>query len=122
MASLRTLLVGVATIALPASLAAQKMTPGTWTGTISPPNQGALDATFNVRMSGDTTKITLNAAGRQIETADVKVEAKRLLFTFSPGGPTVACALLLKDDKTYSGDCVDPQGGTGVITMKPPAK
>jgi hypothetical protein len=43
-----------------------------------------------------------------------------LLFTFSPGGTTVSCTLLLRDDKSYSGDCVDPQGGKGVIVMKPP--
>jgi len=120
MRPLRNLLIGICTLALPATLAAQKMTAGTWTGTITPPDQGALEATFNVRMSGDTTKITMNAMGRQIETTDVKVEAKQVRFSFSPGGDTVACTLLLKDDKSYSGDCTDGQGGKGVITMKPP--
>ncbi len=110
-----------ATLAVPASLEAQKLTPGTWTGTISPPDNAALDATFDVRVAGDTTKITLNAGGgRVIEATDVKVEANRVLFTFAPGGTTVRCTLLLKDDKSYSGDCLDPQGGKGVIVMKPP--
>ena len=112
--------IGVLALVMPASLAAQKLTAGTWTGTISPPDQGALEATFDVRMSGDTAKITMKADGRAIEVADVKVEATRLLFTFSPGGPTIQCTLLLRDDKSYSGDCVDPQGGKGVIVMKPP--
>jgi hypothetical protein len=112
--------IGALALVMPASLAAQKLTAGTWTGTISPPDQGALEATFDVRMSGDTTKITMKADGRAIEVADVKVEATRLLFTFSPGGPTIQCTLLLRDDKSYSGDCVDPQGGKGVIVMKPP--
>jgi hypothetical protein len=110
----------VASLALPASLAAQKLSPGTWTGTISPPNDAALEATFDVKMAGDTTKITLRADGRAIEATDVKVEATRLLFAFSPGGPTISCTLLLKPDKSYSGDCLDPQGGKGVIVMRPP--
>ena len=110
-----------AALALPASLGAQKLTSGTWTGTISPPDNAALDATFEVRMAGDTTKITLNAGGgRVVEATDVKVEANRLLFTFAPGGTTVRCTLLLRDDKSYAGDCLDPDGGKGVIVMKPP--
>jgi hypothetical protein len=110
----------IAALALPASLHAQKLTAGNWTGTISPPDNAALEATFNVRMAGDTTKITLNAGGRAVEATDVKVESDKLLFTFTPGGDTVRCTLLLRDDKSYSGDCLDSQGGKGVIVMRPP--
>ena len=120
MRSLHTMLVGIVIVAMPASLAAQKLTAGTWTGTIAPPDQGAHEATFDVRTSGDTTKITLNAAGRAFEASDIKVEASRLLFTFVPGGTTVQCTLMLRDDKSYSGDCLDSQGGKGVIVMRPP--
>ena len=120
MRSLHRTLVGVLTLVMPASLAAQKLTAGTWTGTISPPNEGAIEATFNVRMSGDTTKITLNADGHAIEATDIKVEPKQLLFTFAPGGDTVRCTLLLRDDRSYSGDCLDTNGGKGVIVMRPP--
>jgi hypothetical protein len=120
MHSLHRLLVGALILAMPASLAAQKLTPGAWTGTMSPPGNQTMDVTFDVRMSGDTTKITMKADGRAIEVSDVKVEATRLLFSFTPGGDTVRCTLLLRDDKSYSGDCVDAQGGKGVIVMKPP--
>ena len=120
MRSTHKMLVGLMTLAMPASLAAQKLTPGTWTGTISPPDQGALEASFVVRMAGDTTKLTLKADGREIEATDIKVEPKQLLFAFSPGGNTIRCTLLLRDDKSYSGDCIDPQGGKGVIVMRPP--
>ena len=120
MRSTHKLALALVTLVMPASLAAQKLTAGTWTGTISPPDQGALDASFVVRMSGDTTKITLKADGREIEASDVKVEATRLLFVFAPGDTTVRCTLLLRDDKSYSGDCLDEQGGKGVIVMKPP--
>ena len=115
----RTLL-ALATLAMPASLAAQKLAPGTWTGTISPPNNSVLDATFDVRMAGDTTKLTLNLGPNQIDAGDVKVEPTRLLFSFSPDGQTVKCILLLHDDKSYSGDCIDERGGKGVIVMRPP--
>ena len=30
------------------------------------------------------------------------------------------CTLLLRDDKSFSGDCLDDQGGKGRIVMKPP--
>ena len=120
MRSTHKMLVGLMALAMPASLAAQKLTPGTWTGTISPPDQGALDASFVVRMAGDTTKLTLKADGREIEASDITVEATRLLFAFSPGGNTIRCTLLLRDDKSYSGDCIDPSGGKGTIVMKPP--
>jgi hypothetical protein len=120
MRSLHRTLIAVLVLIMPASLAAQKLTPGIWTGTISPPDNDALNATFDVRMSGDTTKITLKADGREIPATDVKVEAKQLLFAFSPGGNTIRCTLLLRDDKSYSGDCLDPQGGKGVIVMRPP--
>jgi hypothetical protein len=120
MRSLHRVLIGVATLVLPASLAAQKLTPGTWTGTISPPDNSAMEATFVVRMAGDTTKITLKADGHEVEAGDVKVEPSRLLFSFAPGGSVVRCTLLLRDDKSYSGDCLDDQGGKGVIVMKPP--
>ena len=98
MRSLHRTLVGVLTLVLPASLA----------------------ATFDVRMSSDTTRITLKADGRVIETTDIKVEPKQILFTFAPGGDTIRCTLLLRDDKSYSGDCLDSNGGKGVIVMRPP--
>ena len=120
MRSLYRMLIGLATLVVPAALAAQRLTPGRWTGTITPPNQGVIEAVFDVRMSGDTTKITLSAGPLESEASEIKVEANRLLFTFRPGDNTVKCILLLHDDKSYSGDCLDDQGGKGVIVMQPP--
>ena len=120
MRSLHRILIGLATLVLPAALAAQKLTPGTWTGTITPPNEGTIEAAFDVRMSSDTTKITLRAGPLESEASEIKVEPNRLLFTFRPGENIVKCILLLHDDKSYSGDCLDEQGGKGVIVMKPP--
>jgi hypothetical protein len=120
MPSMHKLLIGLMTLVMPASLAAQKLAPGTWTGTISPPDGGAIDASFVVRMAGDTTKLTLMAGGMQVEASDVKVESTRLLFSWSPGDANVKCNLLLGDDKSYSGDCIDDKGSKGTIVMRPP--
>ena len=120
MRSLLKVLVGLMTLVMPASLAAQKLTPGTWTGTISPPNEATLDASFVVRMAGDTTKLTLMAGGMEAEASDVKVESTRLLFSWAPGDATVKCTLLLREDKSYAGDCIDDKGAKGTIVMRPP--
>jgi hypothetical protein len=120
MRSLHRMLIGVSILAMPASLAAQKLTAGTWTGTISPPNGPTLEATFDVRTAGDTTKITLKADGREMIASDIKVEPKQLLFAFLAGDTMVRCTLPLREDKSYSGDCLDIQGTKGVIVMRPP--
>jgi hypothetical protein len=120
MFSMHKVFIGLMTLVMPASLAAQKLTPGTWTGTISPPDQGALDASFVVRMAGDTTRLTLMAGGMEVEASDVKVESTRLLFSWAPGDAAVKCILLLREDKSYSGDCIDDKGEKGVIVMRPP--
>jgi len=120
MPSMHKVLIGLMTLVMPASLAAQKLTPGTWTGTISPPGQGALDASFVVRVAGDTTKLTLAAGGMEVEASDVKVESTRLLFSWAPGDASVKCTLLLREDKSYSGDCTDEKGEKGTIVMRPP--
>jgi uncharacterized protein (DUF2147 family) len=121
MRSLHRTLIGVLSLIMPAALAAQQLTPGTWTGSISPPSEQKLDVTFDIRMSGDTTKITMKGAGQELAFDDVKVAASLLVFTFSPGGGgTIRCSLALQGDKSYSGDCVDPQGGKGQIVMRPP--
>jgi len=46
MPSMHKVLIGLMTLVMPATLAAQKLTPGTWTGTIAPPNQDAIEASF----------------------------------------------------------------------------
>lgn len=120
MRSLTRTLIGVVALALPGTLAAQKLTPGTWTGTMTPPDQGTLEASFDIRLVGDTTKMTMHADGHTVDIGDLRVEPDKLVFSFSPGGNIIRCTLLLKTDKSYSGDCVDIQGGKGVITMKPP--
>jgi len=109
----------VLVIAAPLTVAAQKLTPGTWTGTVTAPDAGEVSATFDVRVSGDTTSITLKGEFGEFPLADVKVSEDRLTFTFSPG-TMVRCTLMLRQDKSYSGDCLDDEGGKGVMVMNPP--
>jgi len=106
-------------LATPLALSAQKLTPGVWTGTVSPPDGPTISATFDVRVRGDTTSITIRAEPGEFVLSDIKVSADRLTFTFS-AGTTVRCTLMLRDDKSYSGDCTDDEGGKGVIVMNPP--
>jgi hypothetical protein len=109
-------------LVLPPSVAlGQPLTPGTWTGTVSPPNEATVNATFDVRVSGDSVSITMKVQFGDFRFTDIKVEADRLTFTFTPGTP-VRCTLSVRDDGSYSGDCVDPDGDIGVIVMTPPAK
>ena len=110
---------GFAVLSMPAAAAAQKLAAGTWTGSMTPPNGQTMNTTFDVKAAGDTTLITLKADGREIPFSGVKVEADRLLFTFAVDA-IVTCTLQRKDDKSYSGSCVDGRGGTGTIVMVPP--
>ncbi len=122
---IRPLLLPIALLALvaaPASLHAQKVQAGTWTGTIAPPDSDPIATTFTVSMSGDTTRITANGEMGSIAFKEVKVLADRITFWFDPGNAHVSCNLMLGEQGTYKGDCVDEDGSTGVITMVPPKK
>lgn len=110
---------GIAVLCVPALAAAQKLTAGTWTGSITPPNGQTINAAFDVKSAGDTTLITLKADGRELNFTGVKVDADQLLFTFAVDA-IVTCTLQRKEDKSYSGNCVDGRGGSGTIVMIPP--
>lgn len=112
----------LALVAAPASLHAQKVQAGTWTGTIAPPDSDPIPATFNVSMSGDTVRIAANGEMGSIPFNEVKVLADRITFWFEPGDAHVSCTLMLGEMGVYKGDCVDEDGSTGVITMVPPKK
>ncbi len=117
----RLTLVGLALLAAPLTGAAQKLQPGTWTGTITPPGAGAMPVTYDVRVSGDTTNITMKAQFGELPLLEIKVLADRVTFSFSPG-PTVRCTLMLREDKSYTGSCIDSDGDSGQLVMIPPSK
>jgi len=106
----------------PNALHAQKLETGTWTGTATSPDGEVYEVTYDVRMSGDTTKISVNAGAEGTYAfSNLKILEDRITFYFTPG-PTLNCTLMLQEDKSYRGDCVDEGGGAGILHMVPPKK
>jgi hypothetical protein len=116
-----------ALLALPLAASAQTAAPvklavGTWTGTVTPPNEPQpMNITYEVSYKADTLAITLVAGDHgsfplnELEVTDTKIS-----FSFTPG-PKVVCALAAKDGG-YAGDCTDDGGNVVPMTMTPPAK
>jgi hypothetical protein len=114
-------------LALPLAASAQTATPvklaaGTWTGTVTPPNEpGPMNITYEVSYKADTLGITLMAGDHgTFVLNEVAVTDTKISFSFMPG-PKVVCALTLKD-ASYAGDCTDDDGNVVPMTMTPPAK
>jgi len=112
--------------ALPLCLAfgsaqAQKLEPGKWTGSVTPPGEEpTVEVTYDVTMKGDTIAITVNAGEHgTFAFSEVKLNDKTLTFWFMPG-PRVECALTRRDDGAFEGTCGDPEGGTASMVMVPP--
>lgn len=104
-----------------ASAGAQQIETGKWTGSITPPNQGAVQVTYDVAMKGDTIAITVSAAEHgEFRFSDVKLTGEVLTFWFTPG-PRVDCSLTRRqDDGAYAGSCRDSDGGLATMVMIPP--
>jgi hypothetical protein len=99
---------------------AQKLEPGKWTGTVSPPGEQTTSVTYDVMMKGDTIGITVNAGEHgSFSFSDVKLNDKTLTFWFAPG-PRVDCTLTRREDGGFAGSCRDSEGGTASMVMVPP--
>ena len=110
-----------ALLVLPAIGGAQSLESGTWTGTAAPPD-GEVPITFEVKVSGDTIGITLNAGEHgSFKLEDVKLVDKKLSFWFVPG-PRVVCELNRRDDGAFAGNCTADDGVLVPMTMIPPKK
>jgi hypothetical protein len=98
------------------------MQQGTWSGSITPPNSGSVQVTFDVVMAGDTTKITAKGTpAGDLPFSNVRVAADRVTFSFDVG-TIVSCTLMTQENGGYKGNCLDSNGDTGVIEMLPPKK
>jgi hypothetical protein len=102
---------------------AQKLVPGKWTGTVTPPGEPmGLEVTYDVTLKGDTIAITVNAGEHgSFQFSDVKLNADTLTFWFTPG-PRVDCTLKRAETGSFAGACLDPQGGNAGMVMNPPKK
>ena len=118
------LAVAVAALLLPHAAHAQKLEVGKWTGTVTPPNQGPMEVTYDVTMSGDTLSVILNAAPHgSFKFNNITIADGKMTFSWSPGDANVACTLELKPDATWAGPCTEEGGSNpGQMVMVPPKK
>ena len=114
-------------LALPLAASAQSAAPaklavGTWTGSVTPPNEPEpQNITFEVSYKADTLAITLVAGDHgSFPLNDIQVTDSKISFSFTPG-PKVVCALETKGIG-YAGDCKDDEGNIVPMSMAPPAK
>jgi hypothetical protein len=104
-----------------AGLEAQTLASGTWTGKGVDPGGEEFPVTFDVKSSGDSLSIALIAPdGQRMELSNIRFEGGKLLFLWSPG-IDINCVLSPVEGGGFSGPCTDDEGGTGVLTMTPPA-
>ena len=103
--------------------AAQQMPVGKWTGTVTPPNESAVEVTYDVAMKGDTIAITIVAGEHgSFAVNEVRLNERALTFWFTPG-PRVDCSLARRDDGAYEGTCTEAGSAeTAHILMVPPKK
>ena len=99
-----------------------KLETGAWTGKVTPPDGMTVDVIYDVAYAGDTLKITIRAGEHgSFETKDVKLEADKLSFRFTPGAPEVLC-VLNKKEQNYAGTCTGNDGSVATMDLSPPKK
>ncbi len=121
-------------LALPIGLSAQaptapaapaaKLEVGKWSGTVTPPNGQALALVFDVTAPGDSMKmdLTISDMGVTFPVTAIKLDGKKLSFSFLAMDTDVKCNLEKLDDGSYAGPCADASGDGGPMTMVPPKK
>ena len=112
-----------AVLSAPVATAAQKLEPGTWTGTVTPPDDPAVEVKYVVKVTGDVTTIQLQAAEHgTFDFKDIKFEAGKLTFSWTAGNTPLKCTLAPRNDAAWAGPCIDPENKAGQLVMIPPKK
>ena len=112
----------LALLAFPALGAAQSLTAGTWTGSVTPTDEEPLAITYEVQVAGDSINITIHTPDRgSYPVENARYQADTLTFSFQPGFKA-QCSLSKRDDDSLSGECVSEGGMTAILTMIPPKK
>jgi hypothetical protein len=104
---------------LTAPAAGQELTPGSWTGTMVPPEGVAAPVTYEVTQGDDRPAIVMTVEGmapRPLQ--DVRLDGGTLSFSFDMGR-TVRCTLARQPGGSFAGPCGDGGRG-GTLTMTPP--
>lgn len=115
--------IGLAAILVcPATLAAQSLASGTWTGSATPAGEAPLALTFEVNTTSDSIRILIKTPDRgDYPVSEARLAGEILSFKFMPAiGAT--CRLQYQADGSYSGECVSDGGMTLAMVMTPPAK
>ena len=107
-------------VAFSASLQAQTLQEGTWTGSAVSSDGSSNDVTFEVKTDGGQLSITYNSPVGAISLETIRLEGDTLSYTFTGGGSNVSCSLKRQKDGCYTGECESASGGRGRHTMNPP--
>lgn len=104
-----------------ATVQAQALQTGTWTGEVNPPHGDPYKAMYVVKNAADAVHITMMASEHGTYAfSDIQVEEGHLKFSWEAGSRMLQCDLRPADHGGYAGSCVDPGGATGQVSMKPP--
>jgi hypothetical protein len=105
-----------------ASLAAQSLASGSWTGSVTGPGGNPLVVTYEVHTTGDSIAILIKTPDRgDYPVTNAKLAGETLTFAFQPG-PTVECKLVRQADESFLGECAGEDDMRATMVMKPPAK
>jgi len=111
-------------LGLAAPVAAQeKLSEGTWIGSVVTPEGELIDLTWEVSYVEDALTIELippPEMGSSIFAANPVFEADMLMFTIDVGQP-ISCSLATQDGGALEGECVDSTGGAAIMSMMPPS-
>ena len=110
-------------VAVSATLHAQTLQEGTWTGELLTPSGNGFDVTYAVTQGPDGPAITFSGPGQPSSpVTDVSLEGDTLAFslTIPQAGFQVACMLTAQDDGGYAGECTRDGRSGGQISMVPP--
>lgn len=107
-----------------ARLNAQKLEPGTWTGTSTDPSGQTQNVTFVVATTADSTNVSIVLPdGPTLAFSEVHFEQGKLVFWVGMDeGRRISCSLDPAEGGGYGGECTDSEGQHGRLTMVPPKK
>lgn len=106
------------------ALSGQSLRPGTWTGTLAPPDGPPAAVTFQVSGTGDSLSITMTVPEMGIAPfSQLRVVSGKLSFQWQAGDKLVKCELTKQENGSYKGSCVDDDNKAGtMMEMIPPSK
>jgi hypothetical protein len=122
---MRPLLLALAFVLAPATLAQPALPTGDWSGSIAWADADPVPLTANVEECVEGLKLRLRSADGAYRAEEVvHVEADEVHFGVANTrrNYTLACAAERQADGTYAGTCRTPGGALAVLRLQPPAQ